>query len=185
MSVVRTQHLTRTVAALPAGLTTVDILRPVSTSLPPYTENSDWVINPRADIGSEGGKVFIDLPAAFELVTVFLRSIEVWDSGKSPQSGLSGPLYPSGAATATNPVRVETIWSSTTDTLACNDVTVGAMLGTPVAGTLATAQIQPGITVGADQFVRLVFNNTAGGIGASAILAKYDMGLNQANLPSM
>src|SRR3990167_933810 len=133
MTVLATQFLRRTAVTLlnaPATPTEVDIFGPESTTEPPYAENVDHVVRARQVRQNEAGFAVVDLPATLVAANVFLRGVEIWLRQSLPgQRGISGPLFPSGAAPASSqPVLKRVVFADAANNTATNLVAVLSIL---------------------------------------------------------
>jgi hypothetical protein len=180
MSVLRQQFLRQvavTAAATPA-VTTVDIFGPETPLAVPYAENTDHVIRERQVRQDEAGWVVIDGWDTSALDNAALGvTVEIWSRASSAaQKGLTGPLFPSGAAAATDPVLKRVVATAVPG----NSDGLIAIFGGVVAGGIGTKDV-PLLHVRADEFVRLTITNTGGALGPVTLSAKYNLGPHPAD----
>jgi len=179
MSTLRQQFARKVVVntAASPSVTLVDILGPESPLTPPYAENSDHVVEPRQVRQNEAGFVVVDGFAASALATDDLTlDIEIWRRGaRAAQRGLEAPLFPSGAAAASDPSLKRVV---TTGLLGAADA---ALIASALGGALGGVNDKdvPALHLRADEFVRLRLTATAGGaLGPVTLSAKFDLGGN-------
>lgn len=165
------------VTAAATSTTTVDIFGPESTLAPAYAENTDHVIKDRQNRQNESGFAVIDGWDTSALDAAALTvSIEIWSrAAASPQKGLDGALFPSGATAAANPVLKRVVVNG----LAGNDDGLLSAFGGGFGGT--PDKDVPLLAVRADEFIRLVIVNSAGALGPVTLSVKYDLGMNPAD----
>jgi len=181
MGVVRTNFLRRQSVTIPNnGSVTFDVEGPSSPAEPPYAEGTDHVTRLRQLRENESGNVRIGLDATLGVAATLIDSIEIWARNSVGQSGLSAPLFPSGATPSANGAAymIRSVFSATPG-VPSNDAQALTILG-GVLNNDATKDT-PGIWLEADQMVRITLTDTAGGGDVTGdVTAKYDLGLNPA-----
>jgi hypothetical protein len=183
MSSIRlTQAVTQVSATLTNGaVTVIDIPRPLTTPAePPYAEGTDHVVRPETRREFEGGNVIVRLPSAFIAANIFLRRASIRRLTDTAQTGLTeGAFFPTGASTDQEFVRdMVNLPGNTLPTNAASDA-VADLLGVEVGNS--PGRSYPGVTLMANEFVRLELFNNSGGDITDAIEASYKMGRSQAD----
>jgi len=176
MSVLRQQFLRQTAVTAAATSTTLaDLFGPESALAPPYAENTDHVVLPRQSRQNEAGWVTIDGWDASALDAAALTvDVEIWErASNAAQRGLDGPLFPSGAAPASDPVLKRVVATG----IAGNSDDLLSVFGGALGATLTSVDA-PKLHVRANEFVRLRIVNGAGALGPVTLTAKYDLGNN-------
>ena len=178
MAHLRQQFMRQTsVTAAATATTLVDLVGPETALAPPYAENTDHVVDPRQVRQNEAGWVVIDGWDGSALDAAALTvDVEIWArASRAAQKGLEGPLFPSGAAAAADPVLKRVVASG----LAGNDDALLAVFGgaAPLGPTLSSVDA-PKLHLRADEFVRLRLVNAGGALGPVTLTAKYDLGNN-------
>ena len=183
-SVIQTQGVQQVSVTLPdATLTAFNVPRPQTLPLEPaYAEGTDHTTRLPFLREEEGGHCVIDLPAAFNLATVFMRRLSVHRLLPTAQAGVadaSSAFFPTGAST-NNVFVYDLVNTGTSNTLALNMDAVRDLLGNLRAG--AAVRSFPGITLMAGEFVHMeLFNASGGALGPLFVNATYKLGLNQAD----
>lgn len=199
MSIVnRAQFLETVTHSFPTAtpLQTLDVPRPQTTpASPAYAEGVDHVTKLPSLDEDYAGEVIITTPSTLNLVTVFLRTVEVRKLLPTPQKGLTTPssssisfpppvtgvLFPSGAATDSEHVRYLVNESGAGSGFPMNGDTAQAFLGMEVGNS--PGRSYPGITLRAGEYVRLTFSNDSGGdLNSQLIEARYSMGQHQSDV---
>ena len=175
MSVLRQQFMQSLALSVPAGETLdADLFGPESPLAPPYAENTDHVVEPRQVRQNEAGWVVVDGWSGSGLAAATTSvDVEIWSrASAAAQRNIEGPLFPSGAAAAADPVLKRVVASG----LAGDDAALLAVLGGGFGGV--DAKDVPALHVRADEYVKLRVTNGAGGALTADLRAKYDLGGN-------